>query len=603
MPGITFYYNKKPYSFIGKDVIDNSLKSLLFTERYALTNYIEEKNYFVTCTKYVEYPSDIFRTDKYLIIIEGKVYNKSKIKLKEELEKLAETVFDELNESKEDLTKWLNNADGEFIIVIHNLANKRIAIFNDSLGRLALYSYQSDSRIIITREISFILNLSLPIEIDIMGIAQFLFFGYSLNTRTLYEQIKRVQPGTLFIVDAENDYIKTINVHKYNLDSKFDELPAMGTILNNMEDLFLTAGKNRCEEGFENILSLSGGLDSRAVLALLEKASINYKAYTFTKDDKSNQDDVNISEDLSKLFNMDWNLLQLDEAEQKDISFLLETKRGMNDLGNNFMVQFLRQLLGKEGNKLLYLTGDGGHRVLPSQLPAVKLNSLDELVKYIISSRSSLFTLTNVLKITGINYNDFYNELYNILNNYPEKIIANKYVRFVIFGRGLRWLFEGEDRNRYWFWSITPFYSQPFFNYSMMLPDSIKENYNLQKQFLVRLSPEAAAEDNALWKMPITSNKLKVILFAKDNVYPRLPLFMKRFVNRYFNKVTINQNFQIEINPYLTKLLENGNESNNSLQLSFLKKIKHVSIFETEHVLTLLKVLIKLKENTARYSN
>ena len=140
MPGITFYYNKKPYSFISKDAIDDSLKSLLFTERYALTNYIEEKNYFVTCTKYVGYPSDIFRTDKYLIIIEGKVYNKSKIKLKEELEKLAETVFDELNESKEDLTKWLNNADGEFIIVIHNLANKRIAIFNDSLGRLALYS-------------------------------------------------------------------------------------------------------------------------------------------------------------------------------------------------------------------------------------------------------------------------------------------------------------------------------------------------------------------------------------------------------------------------------------------------------------------------------
>lgn len=603
MPGITFYYNKEFYSFIGKDAIDGSLESLLFTERYALTNYIEEKSYFVTCTKYLEYPSEILKTDKYLIIIEGKIYNKSKGKLKEELERLAETVFDESNENKEDLTKWLNNADGEFIVVIQNLANKRIALFNDSLGRLALYSYQNDYSLVITREISFILNLSLPIQVDSLGIAQFLFFGYPLHTRTLYEQIKRVQPGTLFIVDTERDYIKTINVHKYNLDNKFDELPEMETILNNMEELFLTASKNRCEEGFENILSLSGGLDSRAVLASLEKASINYKAYTFIKDDNSNQNDVNISSDLSMLFNMDWNLLQLSQAEQKDISFLLETKRGMNDLGNNFMVQFLRQLLIKEGNKLLYITGDGGHRVLPSQLPAVKLNSLDDLVKYIISSRSSLFTLTNVLKITGINYYDFYNELFNVLNNYSEQIIANKYVRFVIFGRGLKWLFEGEDRNRYWFWSITPFYSQPFFNYSMMLPDSIKENYNLQKQFLMRLSPEAAAENNALWRLPITSNKLKIILFAKDNVYPRLPLFMKRFVNRYFNKVTINQNFQQEINPYLTKLLENEYESNNNLQISFLKKINNVSTFETEHVLTLLKVLIKLKENTVRYSN
>lgn len=91
--------------------------------------------------------------------------------------------------------------------------------------------------------------------------------------------------------------------------------------------------------------------------------------------------------------------------------------------------------------------------------------------------------------------------------------------------------------------------------------------------------------------------------YVGNNVCPRLPLFMKRFVNRYFNKVTINHNFQKEINPYLTKLLENEHESNNDLQLSFLKKINNVSTFETEHVLTLFKVLIKLKENTARYSN
>lgn len=603
MPGTTIYFSSESDSSISENDINISLNSLLFNERYSVTNLLQEKKVRIAITNYKEYPIDVFRSDEFLIIVEGKIYNKSKGKLKAELERLAQTVFDESNEIKEDLTKWLHNADGEFIIVIHNLDDKRIAIFNDSLGRLALYLFQSDSSLIITREISFILNLSFPIKIDTMGIAQFLFFGYPLHTRTLYEQIKRVQPGTLFVIDTTKDYIKTMNVHMYNFDNKIDELPDMGTILNNMEELFLTASKNRCEKGFDNILSLSGGLDSRAVLAALEKASINYKTYTFIKDDKSNQDDANISEELSELFNMNWNLLQLDQEEQKDISFLLETKRGMNELGNNFMVQFLRKLLVKESNRLFYLTGDGGDKVLPGLLPAVKLNSLDELVKYIISTRSSLFTLTNVLKITGINYNDFCNELFNILNNYSEKIIANKYVRFVIFGRGLKWLFEGEDRNRYWFWSITPFYSQPFFNYSMMLPDRVKENYALQKQLLVKLSPEAAAINNAFWKLPITSSKLKVILFAKDNVYPRLPLFMKRFVNRYFNKVTINRNFQKEINPYLTILLENDYESNSKLQLSFLKKINNVSTFEAEHVLTLLKVLIKLKENTPKYSN
>ena len=122
MPGITFYYNKESYSYIDKDAIDNSLETLLFTERYVIVNIIEEKNYFVKCTRYPEYPSETIRTDKYLIIIEGKIYNKSKSKLKEELERLAETVFDDSNEKKEYLIKWLNNADGEFIIVINNIS-------------------------------------------------------------------------------------------------------------------------------------------------------------------------------------------------------------------------------------------------------------------------------------------------------------------------------------------------------------------------------------------------------------------------------------------------------------------------------------------------
>jgi asparagine synthase (glutamine-hydrolysing) len=56
----------------------------------------------------------------------------------------------------------------------------------------------------------------------------------------------------------------------------------------------------------------------------------------------------------------------------------------------------------------------------------------------------------------------------------------------------MKWLFEGEDRNRFYFWSGSPFYSIQFFTYAMNCPDSQKSRYLLYRRVLEELSPLAA---------------------------------------------------------------------------------------------------------------
>lgn len=99
-------------------------------------------------------------------------------------------------------------------------------------------------------------------------------------------------------------------------------------------------------------------------------------------------------------------------------------------------------------------------------------------------------------------------------------------MHFLIYERGFKWLFEGEDRNRFYFWSVTPFYSIPFFNYAMNCSDNNKSHYALYREFLLKLSPSASMIDNARYRCPITSNKFKIIHFIM-NVALRHPNLIK----------------------------------------------------------------------------
>jgi asparagine synthase (glutamine-hydrolysing) len=83
-------------------------------------------------------------------------------------------------------------------------------------------------------------------------------------------------------------------------------------------------------------------------------------------------------------------------------------------------------------------------------------------------------------------------------------------VHFVVCERALKWQSEGEDRNRCYFWSTTPFSGTHFFNYAMGCPDEQKSQFGLYREFLQALSPAAAAVEYAGRGGSVTSDKFRV---------------------------------------------------------------------------------------------
>ena len=535
MPGISFVYDiEGNLKLIGTRIL-SSLESLVHSEQYQQEVLFHDDFCFLGCTRYEKYPFAAFENDRYRFFLEGKIYNKDNSAFNRELDELAEAIFRKEKNFCTLLADWLLDTDGDFLVTLLQKSSNDFAIFNDALGRLPLYCFRAEKRLIVSREIRFMARLVPDRKYDRYAIAQYLLFGYPLGKRTLFRDAQSLQPGTLIYSDSEKKKIRLETVHRFSFDQKKYKNINPGEITDHLYDLYLEACKNRADPSGKNVVALSGGLDSRAVSAALSGLNIPFSAATFLDYSRTAEPDVRIAREVANILHTDWKLFPLGPPRGADLLELLRIKNGLNPLRMSFGIPFFRKVKETFGSEIIYFTGDGGDKVLPDLRPRVKISDPDKLAKY-VADKNQVIPLEKVAAFTGLEQQQIMAELKSHLMSYPEQSLKNKYVHFLVFERGFKWLYEGEDRNRFYFWSVTPFYSAPFFNCAINCPDRLKLRYRIYRQLLIKLSAGAAAIDAANWKLPISSPKVELLLFARDHIYFRLPLGWQRIVRNRFRK-------------------------------------------------------------------
>jgi asparagine synthase (glutamine-hydrolysing) len=583
MPGMTFYCGIKSAAGPSREDIKKAIVKLLFNDRYSERELLHSDIYGLFITRYPEYPFLHFSNERYEVFIEGMIYNKISEVIKKQLIEVADSLENNLDR----LTDWLESTDGEFIVVIYDKIKNTISIFNDSLGRLPLYQYVNGSEIIISREISFFFQLPISIYPNKLALSQFLYIGYALGTDTLFSNIKRIPPATLISIDLNSIKSTEQKISEHNFDEKINNSLTLKEAVNVLEELFLESCTKRLRAGYENIISLSGGLDSRSILAAFEKLNVKFSAATFITGDAYNSYDAGIAEEIASSVGCNYKKFELESSRNQDIEFLVRSKYGLNQIGLAYLIQYYQNVTSYFGTNVSLFSGDGGDKVLPYLYINKGIKTIDQLVEYIISSRQELFDFDSVLKITNIKNSDFKSALYEIIKNYPEQSIAGKFTHFLLFERGFKWLFEGEDRVRYWIWNIAPFYSLPFFNFAMSIPNKLKTNHRLYRNFLIKLSSKIASIKDARWRVPVKSKRLVFFNIFKEKIYPNFPPLLKRKIHNRLIKINVNEEYA----GYLLELLskkESLNESPAWISLSEIKKKNNYNTIQIDHVLTLL---------------
>lgn len=215
---------------------------------------------------------NVFFKDSIYISVEGEQYDFKNATFEE-------LIFDAY--TKGNLEEFLNKLDGYFNAVIYDSNIKKVFLISDRYGMRMLYYYFKDGRFAFSGEVKGLLGLDfVDSSIDSKQIDCFMDLGYLVEDNTYHKHIKLIKPATIMEFDIKSKeltqkyYWKWSEIKPQNLS--FDES------VDRLGELFLKAVEKRFDPNDKVGVALSGGLDSRAIFAAVNKLYPDFKGYAYT---------------------------------------------------------------------------------------------------------------------------------------------------------------------------------------------------------------------------------------------------------------------------------------------------------------------------------
>jgi len=229
-----------------------------------------------------------FSTDnRYCIVYNGEIYNYQEIKLLlENLNYSFRSTSDTevlLNAFIEWGVDSVNKFTGMFAFTIYDTICKKVYLFRDRAGVKPLYYYYKKGLFLFSSELkSFHENNSFEKAINQQALYAFFMYGYIPAPNCIFLNAYKLLPGHYMIIDLSVQSIaihQYWNVYDYYSKPKFDlsEIEA----IKQTESILSSAFNYRMISDVPVGVFLSGGFDSTAVTALLQKNSAK-RIKTFT---------------------------------------------------------------------------------------------------------------------------------------------------------------------------------------------------------------------------------------------------------------------------------------------------------------------------------
>lgn len=308
------------------------------------------------------------RDSKVMLAMDGTFLNYKDIR--ENLK--SEGIIFQTNSSREVLLNFylkkgvgfIKHFIGESSIVIIDTKKKKILLLRDFFGVRPLYYQYKKGKLYFASEIKAILKLNpTPPKINREALLDYVTFQYSLDSKTLFSDIYKIQPGCYL----EWDYLKNnepqLKTHwklKFNVGSNYNE------------KYFIQKTKYLIQDSIERNLNidepvgiyLSGGLDSSTVASFAKKLSptLSFRSFSGKYKEGKNFDESLYAKCVAKAIKSK-HLEVIPKAEEfpsliKKIIYLMDEPQGGPGVFGQYVV-------GREAAKYVKVafSGEGGDEV------------------------------------------------------------------------------------------------------------------------------------------------------------------------------------------------------------------------------------------------
>ena len=271
--------------------------------------------------------------------------------------------------------------DGSYVVCIVDSARMRAHVVNDRTGSIPLFFATNAGGVALAPEGKALLRmLGLPARIDETGLIQVVNAAHPFGEHTLLEGVRRLRPGRVLAVDLEAG---EVTCKPWPVRTTVRERgPANG--VKAAQELFETIREAQSAvplTGARDVaLALTGGLDSRIVLATLNRQEgQTFRSFSWGSQEDLPESDPAIARDLARAYGLPHSFLSFaaaNVAKRADdwvvASELLSANMGYVAAGRDF----LRSLPPPE----LVLTGD--HLIGLSAIP----ESVDRAIEIVTST-------------------------------------------------------------------------------------------------------------------------------------------------------------------------------------------------------------------------
>lgn len=594
MPGISFIYNPDLSDSMHSE-FGQALANTCHNDRYQNIPLIEKKNVLVAKSTYPEYPIETFDINEFQAVFEGRIYNKSRAEIAKDLQEIYEIAFSKKsvrNMPEDQLGKILPGYDGEFVIVMVDKNSERFLIFNDVLGKLPFYYSNFEQSTIASRDIKLVRLLIPDVQFDPNALAYFLMLKYYPRGMTPFKSISKFPPGSFLLRRHAGDKsgIQRCFIPDLSENHSITSLDACA------RDLALTlssAIKNRNRDRFGfSALALSGGLDSRLVLAAFKSSSQQAQIYSSLNADNGNTADVDIAQECAAIADYEFNRIQLEKLRFEPMEYLAECKSGLNNVYMAVSFGLYESIITEMGWGTDLYTGDGGAAVkTPYRMRGIIKTPAD--LKRFIFDAQACFPDEVIEKLLSVDCNELKHKFIEYTGVYPAADINDTYLHYIVQDYLTYFGYEGEDRSRLFHWTQTPCEAPQFYFKALRVPDKYKTNLKLTSKMLEILYPPLTGPDYADYGAGIKSLKTKMALNIKRLAYkyPGL-LTLIRNVRSKTNRATSIRDYPDY--ERLLNLIESSETVNDILDPQCLRQLLNGKLNNLQYY-HLLTVLLAIK--------
>jgi asparagine synthase (glutamine-hydrolysing) len=383
--------------------------------------------------------------------------------------------------------EFVNFINGSFSLAICDFKSKKLLIANDRYGLFPIYYAIFDDMFLFASEVKSILTLkSFPRILDHRSVADFFSFGYILGNKTFFNDIKLLPPACICLMDARKGGVDFKRYWDFNfVENNYSSLEHIAETVNLLLKISVNKRIPKKPESFG--LGLSGGIDSRTILAHINTGSLD-QIFAFTIGMKQGFD-RKIAQNVCDKLRIPHHFFQL-KAENlyKTAKKVVSLTDGMWIFHHSYGQYPLYRELKKHFD--VVLMGTAGELFHGSYLPPdiLNLDSDEKLTKMLYQTTNTLIPYDKQHKFFSRSYQNIvpcsYTDLQEEIVKAGDVSTANKWNYFFMQNRVRRFINLGIVHIRSFFECRLPFFDYDLMDYFITVPPHLRaNNYVLQKIF------------------------------------------------------------------------------------------------------------------------